>query len=391
MIMKKTSAWASTVLMLAACAAPAAAKVVFTGYGDFQFTPLGRFRIDGPPAILSGFGLGSGVLETRGNTINALGLFATTALNEKAKLQMDVTYKGIASTVKTLTVQYAYVEYADFGGTARLGKITIPFNYYNEKKFYPFQHASITAPNFQSSILGLPIADVGAAVSRPFDVGAGFTLKADLYGVNGYGPTPGSTTTFRNGGVPSNALTIANNVGSSDANHDVAFGARLELSHSSLPNSSAGVSYYHDRWDPQGQKLFQMGGAHLHLAAGGFDWLSEALMLNAKGDAGMVQTFGSPDWRTDGFFSELDYLKLMAWDKAVTPWVRYEDYLSHAVGGGGGKERLTNIAGGVSVALTEGVLAKFQATDLYYRLPYQGQGDLKIDGYSFATALTVTF
>lgn len=382
---------AAAVMMAALCAAPAGAKVVFTGYGDFQVTPQGEFRLDGPPPILNRFGLGPEVITTRSSTINSLGLFATTAINDQTRLMMDVTYKNIGATVKTLTIQYGFLEYSDYGATARVGKITLPFGYYNQNRFYPFQHASITAPTFTSAILGLPIADIGATIGRPFDLGGGVTLTADVYGVNGYATSPGSSTTFRDSGLLSSALSIANNIGSSDNNHDVAFGARLDLSQAELPGSSFGVSYYHDRWDPSGQNLFQMGNAYLHATAGGFDLLTEYLMLNAKNDPGSAANFASTNWRTDGFFAELNYLKLFAGKHQVTPWIRYEDYLSHAVEGNGGKEKLTDVAGGVAVALTDGVTAKFQGSDLYYRLPFQGQGDLKIQGYSFATALTVTF
>ncbi|HXT01657.1 MAG TPA: hypothetical protein VN915_13370 [Elusimicrobiota bacterium] len=386
--MRKTTA--AAVILGALCASPAAAKVVFTGYGDFQTTPEGDFRLDGPPSVLNRFGVGPANITTRSSTINALGLFATTSLNDQTRLMMDVTYKNIGATVNTLTVQYAFVEFSDFGATGRFGKITLPFGWYNQNRFYPFQHASITAPTFTSVVLGLPIADIGATVGRPFELGD-VTLTADVYGVNGFASTPGSTTTFRDTGFLSSNLSIANNIGSGDNNHDVAFGARLDASHAALPNSSVGVSYYHDRWDPSGHSLFQMGNAYLHATAGGFDLLAEYLLLNAKNDPGALSNFGSPNWRTDGFFTELNYTKLEVAKHQVTPWVRYEDYLNHAVEGSGGKERLTDFAGGVAVALIDGVTAKFQGSDLYYRLPFQGQGDLKIQGYSFALAVTVTF
>ena len=389
-----TKAWKRSVrgtLLAALCTAPAGAKVVFTGYGDFQVTPESDYRIDGPPPVLNSLGIGPETLESHSSTINSLGLFATTSINDQTKLMMDVTYKGIGASVKTLTIQYGFVEYSDYGATARLGKITLPFNYYNQNRFYPFQHASISAPTFQTAILGLPIADIGATVGRPFDLGGDVTLNADLYGVNGYGSLAGSSTTFRNGGLLSSAISIANNVGSSDNNHDVAFGGRLEVSHARMPDSSAGVSYYHDRWDPAGHKLFQMGGAHVHALIAGFDSLTEYLMLDVKGDAGMLSNFASSNWRTDGFFSELDYVKLFIRKKQLTPWIRYEDYMSHAVGGGDEKERLTQFSAGAALQLSEGLIAKVQASDLYYRLPYQGVGDFTIQGYSFTAALTVTF
>ena len=382
---------ARVAVLAALCAAPAGAKVVFTGYGDFQVTPQSRFHIDAPPSVLNGTGIGPEVLESRGTTINALGLFATTSINDQTRLMMDVTYKGIGSTVKTLTIQYGFVEYSDYGATGRLGKITLPFNYYNQNRFYPFQHASITAPTFQTAILGLPIADIGATIGRPFELGGGATLKADLYAVNGFGSLAGSSTTFRSGGLLSSGLSVANNVGSSDNNHDVAVGGRLELAHESLSDSSVGVSYYRGRWDPAGRNLFQMAGAHVHAVFAGFDSLTEYLMLDAKSDEGMLANFGSPNWRTNGFFSELDYTKLILWKKPLTPWIRYEDYMSQATGGGQERERLSAVAGGASLKIADGLILKVEASDLYYRLPYQGKGDLKLEGYAFRSAVTVTF
>lgn len=379
---------ACAVLGALACA-PAAAKVVFTGYADFATTPQGSFKIDGPPSVLSGFGVGPEKIETRGSGINALGLFASTSLSDDAHLQMDVTYRNIGATAKTISIQYAYLEYSAYDGQARVGKITLPFGWYNQNRFYPFQRPSISAPLFQSAILGLPIADIGAAAGRPFELGP-LTATADVYAVNGYGPVPGSTTTFRSATLPG-GLTIANNLGSADANHKVAAGARLDFAHKDFKDSNAGVSYYRGEWDPAGRKLFQMAGAHLRASAAGFEFIGEYLALSVKGDQGLEANLGSPDWRTDGFFAELDYHRLSVRDKTVTPWIRFEDYFSRAQGGGGGREAVWEAAGGTSVQLIDGVLAKFEAADLYYRLPFQGKGDLTLMGYVLQLGLTVTF
>lgn len=381
---------AAAVALAVLTGGPARAKVVFTGYGDFRMTPQGVFRIDGAPQVLNTFGLGPETLETRSNSISAIGLFATTSINENTRLQMDVTYKNVGATVKTLTIQYGYLEYSAYGGQAQFGKITLPFGYYNQNRFYPFQRPSISAPVFQSAILGLPIADIGGDVSRPFELGDA-VVRVDLYSVNGYGPLPGSTTTFRSAGVPSGALTIANNISGSNANHTLAVGGRLDLSHKSLSDSSAGISYYRGSWDPSGSNLFQMAGAHLHARAAGFEFLGELLHLDVKGDQGMQPNFGSRNWRTDGFFAELDYRGLSIKSKPLTPWVRYEDYASRSTSGGGGHEIIRETAAGASVQLVEQVAAKVEFADLYYRLPYVAYDRLLIAGYSVQLGLAVTF
>lgn len=382
--------WVAAVLAAAALSAPAGAKVVFTGYGDFRATPQGRFRIDGPPAFLSTLGLGPEQIETRSNTISALGLFATTSISENAKFQMDLTFRNIGATAKTTAIQYAYVDYAAYGADALFGKITLPFGYYNQNRFYPFQRPSITAPVFQNAILGVPIADVGATVGRPFEIGDA-VIKADVYVINGYGALPGSTSTFRSASVPSGALTIANNISGTSSNHRYAFGGRLDVSHKRFEDSSVGVSYYHGEWDPAGRNLFQMANAHVHARAAGFELLAEYLFLNAMGDQGMIQNFGSPAWRTDGFFAELDYDRVSAWGKPVTPWVRWEEYRSHASGADGGREKLEGVSGGFSVRLQDQVLVKTEGSYLNYHLPFVAANDLVIEGASLQLGLAVTF
>lgn len=371
-----------------ALAAPSQAKVVFTGYADFVTTPQGSFKIDGPPAVLSPFGLTPERLETRGSGISALGLFATTSLDDATRLQMDVTYRDIGATAKTVAIQYAYLEHDAFGGQARVGKITLPFGWYNQHHFYGFQRPSISAPVFQGSILGLPMADVGAGVQRPFPVGP-LVATVDLYAVNGYGPVPGSTETFRSATLPG-GLTIARNVGSTDANHKVALGARVEFSRPDAAETGAGLSYYRGEWDAGGKDLLQLAGAHVHARLAGFELMSEGLLMTVQGDQGFAANLGSRDWRTEGFFVKVDYLRLTAWGKPLTPWVRYEDYFSRG-SAGGPREALWEAAGGAALRLSEGVLAKVEVDDLYYRLPFAGKGDLTLTGYSLQLGLTVTF
>lgn len=373
----------------ALAAAAAEAKVVFTGYGDFQFDASSRYDLSGSPSTLNSLGTGPGDIEARGFNVNSLGLFASSDLSDNVRALINLTFSNIGSTTKTTSIQYGYVEYSAYGGEAQAGKIILPFNYYNQNRFYPFQRASISAPVFQSAILGLPIADIGATAGRTFDVDDVADFRVDVYAVNGYSSLNGSSTTFRSPGVLG-GLSIANNITGQDANHRITFGGRAEAGpNKALDETSVGVSYYRDEWGPQGQQLFQMIGSHVHASYAGFDFLAEYLQLDVTGDQGMLANFGSKNWRTDGFFMELDYKKLSAWKKPVTPWVRFEDDRSR--GTGGGDEALWEDAGGISIGITNGLTAKFEADRLYYRLPYQGLSDLTLRGYSFLTGLTVTF
>src|SRR6266550_491933 len=75
--------------------ARAQAKVAFSGYADFQAVPQGAFKIDGPPSVLSSFGLGPERIESRGAAIDSIGLFATTSLDDNTRMMLDVTYRDV--------------------------------------------------------------------------------------------------------------------------------------------------------------------------------------------------------------------------------------------------------------------------------------------------------
>lgn len=368
---------------------PARAKVVFTGYGDIQATAQSRYKIDGPASVLNSFKLGAGHLEGRGVAIDALGLFATTSLSDETRVLIDVTYRDIGASARTIRIQYAYIEHAAYDSQFRVGKITLPFNWFNQNRFYGFQRAAITGPVFQSGILGLPMSDIGAAAQKTIDLGE-FALTADLYAVNGYGTVPGSTASFRNAGVPG-GLTIANNIGSRDGNHRIALGGRLDVAPKALAETSAGVSYYRGEWGTGDARLLQMAGAHLRASWAGVEFLSEYLYMRARADEGMLANLGSKNWRTDGFFVKADYTRLTVFQKPLTVWARFEDYFTHGDDAGRGREALWGAAGGAAVRVKDGVLVKVEASDLYYKLPYQGLGDLKLSGYSLLLGMTVTF
>jgi hypothetical protein len=232
------------------------------------------------------------------------------------------------------------------------------------------------------------MTDIGATAGKTFDAGD-LAIRTDVFAINGFGAVPGSTTSLRNAGLPG-GLTLANDVGSTNSNHRIAVGGRVDLSHAELENSSVGASYYRGEWGPNGD-LLQLGDVHLHLSGLGFDWLTEYQQLSAKGDEGLLQNFGSRSWRTDGFFSELDYDGLVLRGKKTTPWIRFEDYATRAFGGGSDHEALWEAATGVAVHLNENLIAKVEGDALSYRLPYRGLGSLTLKGYLVQAGLTVTF
>ncbi|MBI2362998.1 MAG: hypothetical protein HYV15_06420, partial [Elusimicrobia bacterium] len=100
--------------LLAAAAPGAQAKVTFTGYGSFLQTVDGNFRVFAPPALLAG--LPEGTQRSRGFSVDAVGLFAATPVGEDADFMMDLTYRGIAGTVRELRIQYAYLDAGLPGG-----------------------------------------------------------------------------------------------------------------------------------------------------------------------------------------------------------------------------------------------------------------------------------
>lgn len=370
-------------------AAPAAAKVAFTGYGDIQATPHSRFRIDGPGSVLSGFSLGAGHLESRGAVVDALGLFAATNISDETRFLMDVTYRDIGVNARTIRIQYAYLDHAAYGANWRAGKITLPFGWYNQNYFYPFQRPSITGPVFQSGILGLPMTDIGGSVSRDFPAGE-LVLRTDVYAVNGFGPVSGSTSSLRNAGLPG-GLTIANNIASRDGNHKVSLGARAELGHSAHEGQGVGASYYVGEWGTGGARRLQMASAHAHLQAGGFGLITEYLYMRARGDEGMLRNFDSRNWRTDGFFAILDYKRLSIRQMPLTVWARFEDYFTYGDDRGKGRESLWGAAAGAALRLNDGLTAKVEGNRLYYKLPYYGVGDITLDGFTTTAAVSFSF
>lgn len=373
--------------LLAYAVRPAAAKIIFTGYGDFRLTPHGVTRLEASP-LLAGFGVTRNRIESRGANVAAIGTFAATRLSDRTEVLVDVTYREIGVDAGSVRLQYAFAKFAPDAATeAKIGKFLLPFGYYNDNRFYPFQRPSVSAPAFISSIQGLPIAQLGAGIGRTLDLGS-VALGAEVYAVNGYGSLAGSTTAFRNASAPG-GLVYANNIRGSNNNHKAAFGGRLRVAHEA--GSEAGASYYRGEWDPAGRHLHQMGSVHAKVALGGLEVLGEYLLTRTDGDRGMVPNFSREDWTTDGFFVEASYRAALGERARLTPWLRYEDYRSTGVGAGQGREKLRSAAGGVAYRIGEGTVWKMEVADLFYNIPFHGTGPLGLTATTVTLGLVLTY
>lgn len=369
---------------------PAHAKVAFTGYGDFRFNPHTHNKIQGSREALDSLSVTRTESDSRGTAIDSVGIFATTSVNEQVQMAFDVNYRDIGFNARTIRLQYAYIDYRPRPDVLlEAGKIILPFGYYNQKKYYPFQRPSITAPLFQTGILGLPLADTGLSARKEFSLGS-FGIDTDIYAVNGYGGFGTTTATFRSASLPG-ALTYAGNIGSRNNNDKIALGGRVALRHASAENSEIGASYYRGEWDPNGTRLHQMASGHLLATAMGVELLGEYLFTRTNDDEGMVSAFARRDWKTDGFFATTSYRDFKVKQLPLVPWVRYEDYRSKGYGGGSGAETLTAWAGGASLQPSDNLILKAELSHLLYAIPIQGKGDLRLRSWGVTLGLTATY
>jgi len=369
-------------------AAPAAAKVVFTGYGDFRLTPESAYTLAVPASFPLPAGTPVGRIEGRGMAFDAVGLFATSSLNETTDFLLDLTYRDVGYAARTTRLQYAFLEWRPTPTfTVRAGKVTLPFGFLNQNQFYPFQHPSVTSPTFVSGILGLPISDLGVTLRQNIETGP-VTTRIVGYIVNGYGPVPGTRDSFRSVTLPG-GLTIANNLGSTNPNKKVSGGGRLAFYPTTAPDSEAGGSLYVGQWDAAGKRTLRLMNGHARATAGPVSLLGEYFHMDVEDDKGFAASLGGPNWRTDGFFGTLEVGGPVVGGGPVTPWVRYESYVSRATGGTG-REKLGGAAGGASWRPQENLTLKVEAGWLDYRLPLSG-GELGIKGMSYVAGLTVTY
>lgn len=368
-------------------ASPAGAKVAFTGYGSLIMPADTQIQVRGPAAVLGGTPEGN--LVSRGFRLDAVGLFATTQVSEDVDFLMDLTFRNVGNTVGQTRIQYAYLDAALPWGGARLqaGRVNLPFNYYNSRRFYPFQRLEISAPIFVSGILGLPIADAGAVVTKRFELESGWGLDARAYAVNGYGSVAGSTGALRNPSLPG-GLALSGNLGSGNNNKDIAFGGQLAFSRAG--DGEVGASYYRGAWDQQNRRILQMAGAHVHWTPGEFDLLAEYLHLHATGDEGMAQSLRSTAWSTHGAFVTASHPLFTVGQRKVVGWGHFENYHTGRAGGGSGREVLRSYSGGAHMAVNDNVSVKAEALYLFYAIPTT-TNSIILDGRVIQGAVVITF
>lgn len=375
---------------LAAFPAAAAAKVTFTGYGDLRYNAGANITLEGPTATLSKLGVAPEHASSRGFNANAIGLFATTQIQEDLQFLSDITFRSIGNTVGQLQVQYAYLDWTPRSDSrVRAGRVTLPFGFFNENRFYAFQRYQVTAPVFQSAILGLPIADWGVTGAQTFHLSKA-NLEAVAYVVNGYGNATAQKAQLRSASIPG-GISLSNNLAATDNNHKPALGGRLSLRDIGGKNLDTGVSYYWGDWDASGLEPMYMVDAHLHAAAAGFDLLFEALHIGVRGDHGFSQSIGSTDWSTDGGFATLSYDRINVAGAQLAPYVQYESYRSRPNNGDATREILEAGTVGAALKLSPQLMLKAEYLHLGYLLPDVATGgstSLRADQTQLAAVVT---
>lgn len=375
--------WAA--LLITLLAAPAGAKVAFTGYGEVEATADSYIRIRGPAALP---GLTEGNLIRKGFELDSAGIFASTKIGEDAEFLMDITYEDIGRTVDETRIQYAYLQggLPWWGLRGQLGRVTIPFNFYNTRRFYPFQRVELSAPLYMGAVLGLPIADTGAVLSRRFELSDGWALNAQVYAINGYGHSS-STAALRSPSVPGGVI-MAGNLRPTNNNKDIATGGQLAFGREG--DGEMGFSYYRGAWSPDDRGVLQMAGAHAHWTPGRFDVLAEYLHLHATRDEGMRQSLGSPNWATHGALLTVSRPVLRIGERELIGWGRAENYHTGRARGGPGREVLRTYSGGAAIALNEHLMLKGEGRHLYYTVPTNTQA-IAIEGRIIRFSAVVTF
>lgn len=382
----------TAVVALAALAPTGAqARVVFTGYADLRYNTGLAQKIQGSPATLTALGSQPGQLTTRGFSADAIGLFATTELRENLQFLTDITFRRIGSTVGQLSLQYAYLHWTPLANTSlNGGKITIPYGYHNENRFYAFERTTILSPIFQGGILGLPIADWGVSATQQFPM-TPFTAELTAYMVNGYGAVPGTNTSLRSATLPG-GLAMSNNIGSADNNDKSSFGGRARLKDIGGLPIETGVSYYWGAWDSSALAPMHLLGAHVHGKLGGLDLLVEGLHLGARGDQGFVASIGDTNWTTTGGFATLSYAGPQVRNVAVTPYMQGEYYRTRPNNGLADRETVRSLTGGLSARLSGQVLIKAEWVHLIYELSDNVRsGFVRLDADGALLSLVLTF
>lgn len=365
------------------------AKVIFTGYADLRMTAASQTKLRGGQPVLALFGLSDRQIDARGFTADAVGLFASTSFREHFSFNADITYRTLRFNATELRVQYGFLEYAPRDDmNFRVGKVTLPFGYYNENRFYSFQREEISAPAFQSGILGLPISDFGIVARKSFRPEA-FDLNLALYAVNGYGNVAGNQNSLR---IPAAVgLAMAQNLGAANSNEEVSLGGQVEFANILDHDLRFGVSGYTGAWDPRSQKNLNMANIHAGWKWKRLDLSAEGLMIDANGDQGFFGAVGNTDWRTRGFFVRGVYHLADPWDMPVYFHSRYEETRTEGDGVGFAREYLRSMNGGVSIRVNDNLIVKSEFAKLYYELPVISTGLLGLDARSATMSAAVSF
>jgi hypothetical protein len=261
------------------------------------------------------------------------------------------------------------------------GRLTIPLGYYNRHYFYPFQRNTITPPFFQSTVIGLPIADHGVVISKTFTAGSlGFFAAG--YVVNGYGSArtasgAASTDTFRPGLGTRDTLLIANNLRDLDVNDKPAFGGNFRVMFpAESEDVKIGVSSYQGAWSPDGKSDFSMLNAYLSAKCGPVTLLAEGLRTDTDNDRGVLGFYSVMDWKSTGGFLEADWS--VAKREDGEEWILFaatESTLAEGKGSGAaGIERLTQTKGGVSWRVNQNMMIKSELSQFSYSLPFVFNG-----------------
>lgn len=377
---------------LLSCLPPGAeAKVLFTGYGDLRYSTGLRAKISGEPATLKAFSLQEGGLVSRSFSADTIGLFASTEVQEDLQFLMDLSFKSIGNNVGLLKLQYAYLHWTPREhSTLDGGRVTIPFGYLNENRFYAFQRYTISPPVFPAGILGLPISDWGVTGRQRFPLSHA-AVEASAYMVNGYGNQGTNKTGLRVSTLPG-GLALSSNLAAADNNHKPSVGGRLSLKDIGGAQVETGASYFWGYWDKSGLEPMGMAGLHAHANAGGWDVLAEYLHLAVRGDQGFAASIGGENWTTTGGFVTVSYDKLKVKGKTVAPFAQSEFYRTRPNNGGTDREVMRSASGGVAVRGNEHLLFKAEVLHLIYVLPdAKRSGSLRIDIDQALLAAVVTF
>lgn len=371
------------------------AKVVFTGYSELRFTPQGVLEISGSDSALALLGRDRRETTTRSFSINNLGLFAATSFNERFDFLIDFTYRRIATTVGETRIQYAYLHYHNAAlWEVKAGKVTVPAGIYNENYFYPFARVPLSPPVFQSSILGLPFADLGLIVAKTWALKP-MDLQLSLFAVNGYGPAQAGTQVFRGGLGIVDGLSVASNQGAVNSNEEFTYGAKGQIAFLPQRKAKVGLSAKRGPWDREGKYDFTHASAFGEVTLGDWQLLTEALGVEVEGDEGMARFFGDKGWRSAAVFLETSYAFWKREGRKITGFVGAEIARGEGLGPASlGEEKIDRYKLGVVWYEGEHIQVKAEASRLGYSIPFLPGGvreSLDLTSTQWTTGLILLF